>query len=88
MCVRDGQWFAYGIAAQIRRPQQMRSGSGSRMRQRSRERQKARATNESAGTNRSTLKKHCEEGHQPRDTATGYINAILKPAPHLLACRS
>jgi hypothetical protein len=30
------------------------------------------------------LKNHCEESHQPRDTAPGCINAMLKHAPHLL----
>jgi hypothetical protein len=31
------------------------------------------------------LQKHRVERHQPRDTAPGCINAILKPAPYLLA---
>lgn len=37
MHVRDSQRFTFVIAAQVRRPQQMRPVSGTRMRQRSRE---------------------------------------------------
>ncbi len=88
MRVRNGQRLALVIAAKVGRPQQMRPGSGSPMGQGSRDPQNSRGTDDSTRASKSMLQKHCGKRHQPRDTAPGCTNAILKPALHLLAWRS
>ena len=85
MRIRNGQRFASAIAAQINRPQQVRSRC-SGMGQPRRERQNGRATDEPVCTNRRLLQNLCGKRHQSRDTALGCKNAILKPALQLLAC--